>query len=243
MLLTTEGLTKKYRRGDVTVDALKDISLEVEERAFVTVTGPSGSGKTTLLLTLAGLLRPTSGTVTFRGESLAGLTDAQWAEFRSKNLGFVMQNFSLVPYLTAAENVALPLAVGKASAMEQRKQAASMLERVGLSDRANHLPRELSAGQQQRVAIARALASSPSLVLADEPTGNLDPLLAREVLGLLKRLNQEDRMSILMVTHSPEAAEAGTARLHLEAGRVASARGAVRYGRSARPAIEASDPV
>jgi putative ABC transport system ATP-binding protein len=171
------------------------------------------------------------------------LTDAQWAEFRSKNLGFVMQNFSLVPYLTAAENVALPLAVGKASAMEQRKQAASMLERVGLSDRANHLPRELSAGQQQRVAIARALASSPSLVLADEPTGNLDPLLAREVLGLLKRLNQEDRMSILMVTHSPEAAEAGTARLHLEAGRVASARGAVRYGRSARPAIEASDPV
>lgn len=242
MLLTTEGLSKQYRRGAVVVDALKDISLEVEERAFVTVTGPSGSGKTTLLLTVAGLLRPSSGTVTFRGKSLAGLTDAQWAEFRSKNLGFVMQNFSLVPYLSAAENVALPLAVAKVSGPEQRKKAASMLERVGLSDRANHLPRELSAGQQQRVAIARALASSPSLVLADEPTGNLDPMLAREVLGLLKRLNKEDKMSILMVTHSPEAAEAGTARLHLEAGQVASARGAVRYGRSARPAIEAGEP-
>jgi putative ABC transport system ATP-binding protein len=242
MLLTTEGLSKQYRRGAVVVDALKDISLEVEERAFVTVTGPSGSGKTTLLLTLAGLLRPSSGTVTFRGQPLASLTDAQWAEFRSKNLGFVMQNFSLVPYLSAAENVALPLAVAKVSGLEQRKKAASMLERVGLSDRANHLPRELSAGQQQRVAIARALASSPSLVLADEPTGNLDPLLAREVLGLLKRLNKEDKMSILMVTHSPEAAEAGTARLHLESGQVASARGAVRYGRTARPAVEASEP-
>jgi len=242
MLLTTEGLCKQYRRGGVTVDALKDISLEVEEGAFVTVTGPSGSGKTTLLLTLAGLLRPSGGNVTFRGQSLSGLSDAEWAEFRSRNLGFVMQNFSLVPYLTAAENVALPLSVGKVPGADQRLRAAALLERVGLSDRADHLPRELSAGQQQRVAIARALASSPALVLADEPTGNLDPLLAREVLGLLKRLNEEEHMAILMVTHSPEAAEAGTARLHLEAGRVASARGAVRYGRSARPAIEAGDP-
>jgi putative ABC transport system ATP-binding protein len=227
MLVATQGLSKRYRRGDVAVDALRDVTLSVEEGAFVAVTGPSGSGKTTLLLTIAGLLRPTAGRISFRGESLEGLSDAAWARFRSRNLGFVMQNFSLVPYLTAEENVALPLAMAGAGRAAQRTRAGELLERVGLLDRASHLPRELSAGQQQRVAIARALASSPALVLADEPTGNLDPLLARDVLGLLRRLNEEEGTAVLMVTHSPEAAAVGTARLHLEAGRVAAARGAL----------------
>jgi putative ABC transport system ATP-binding protein len=229
MLLSTRELSKRYRRGDVTVDALADVNLEVEEGAFVAVTGPSGSGKTTLLLTLAGLLRPTGGRIAFRGEPLEGLTDAQWAAFRGKNLGFVMQNFSLVPYLSALENVALPLAVGGTPREEQRRRAEELLARVGLADRASHLPRELSAGQQQRVAIARSLARSPALVLADEPTGNLDPALAKDVLGLLRRLNQEEGMAILMVTHSPEAAAVGTARVHLEAGRVVASHGGARH--------------
>jgi len=230
MLLSTVGLSKTYRRRDVMVAALDDVSLSVEEGAFATVTGPSGSGKTTLLLTLAGLLWPTAGSIRFRDRSLEGLSDAQWAAFRRENLGFVMQNFSLVPYLSAHENVCLPLAVGRVPKGEQRRRADELLDRVGLSGRAEHLPRELSAGQQQRVAIARALAGAPSLVLADEPTGNLDPQLSRDVLGLLQALNREEGMAILMVTHSPEAAGAGTARVHLEAGRVVSAHGAAQVG-------------
>ena len=219
-LLRTRGLTKRYQRRGVNVDALKDVDLEIEERAFVSVTGPSGSGKTTLLLTLAGLLKPSAGKISFRDQSLEGFSDAQWATFRQKNLGFVMQNFSLVPYLTAQENITLPLAIGGMSRAAQRKRALGLLSRVGLGERASHLPRELSAGQQQRVAIARALANEPALVLADEPTGNLDPALATDVLELLRSLNVESGTAILMVTHSPEAAEAGNARVHIEAGHV-----------------------
>ncbi len=220
MLLEVEGLGKRYVRGRVTVDALQGLSFQVPEGAFVTVTGPSGSGKTTLLLTLAGLLTPTAGRISFRGQGLEGCSDGAWAAFRRRNLGFVMQSFSLVPYLTAEENVALPLSLSGTAKDEQRERARLLLERVGLSDRATHLPRELSAGQQQRVAIARALANEPALVLADEPTGNLDPGLAREVLGLLQRLNAEQGLALLMVTHSPEAAALGSRRLHLEAGRL-----------------------
>ena len=223
MLLQTEGLGKRYQRRDVSVDALIGVDLAIEERSFVTVTGPSGSGKTTLLLTLAGLLKPTAGRIRFRDTQLEGFSDAQWAAFRHANLGFVMQNFSLVPYLSARENVTLPLVISGASAKAQRERALSLLERVGLADRAEHLPRELSAGQQQRVAIARALANDPALVLADEPTGNLDPALATDVLGLLQDLNAESGTAILMVTHSPEAARAGTHRVHIEAGRVVEA--------------------
>ncbi|MDA1195738.1 MAG: ABC transporter ATP-binding protein [Planctomycetota bacterium] len=220
MLIQARGLCKRFERGHVCVDALQDIDLDIEERAFTTVTGASGSGKTTLLLTLAGLLRPTAGSIQFRGAELAGLSDARWAAFRHEHLGFVMQNFSLVPYLTAHENVALPLAIGRGGRAEQHQRATALLERVGLANRADHLPRELSAGQQQRVAIARALANEPALVLADEPTGNLDPGLATDVLDLLRALNEEHGMAILMVTHSPEAARAGTARIHIDAGRV-----------------------
>ena len=220
MLLTTADLGKRYQRGDVAVDALIDVDLAIEERSFTTVTGPSGSGKTTLLLTLAGLLEPTAGTIRFRDTQLESFTDAQWAAFRHEHLGFVMQNFSLVPYLTARENVTLPMVISGASSKDQRERALALLERVDLGDRADHLPRELSAGQQQRVAIARALANDPALVLADEPTGNLDPALATDVLTLLQELNAERGTAILMVTHSPEAARTGTHRVHIEAGRV-----------------------
>ena len=220
MLLATQGLGKRYQRGRVAVEALRDVDLEIEERAFVTVTGPSGSGKTTLLLTLAGLLRPSAGTIRFREQALEGFSDAAWATFRRQNLGFVMQNFSLVPYLSALENVRLPMRLGGVPKSEQQARARALLDRVELAARAEHLPRELSAGQQQRVAIARALANDPALVLADEPTGNLDPALARDVLDLLRDLNRESGTSILMVTHSPEAAGAGTSRIHIEAGAV-----------------------
>ena len=223
MLLKTEGLCKRYERKGVAVDALKDVDLEIPDRAFVSVTGPSGSGKTTLLLTLAGLLKPTGGKIRYQDQQLEGFTDAEWASFRHQNLGFVMQNFSLVPYLTARENVTLPLAIAGASKSEQKERAMALLERIGLAERASHLPRELSAGQQQRVAIARALANDPGLVLADEPTGNLDPALARDVLSLLKQLNEESGTAILMVTHSPEAAQAGTHRVHIDEGRVVEA--------------------
>jgi putative ABC transport system ATP-binding protein len=205
------------------VDALKGVSLGIDEHAFVTVTGPSGSGKTTLLLTLAGLLKPTAGEIYFRDDPIHGLDDGAWANFRRANLGFVMQNFSLVPYLSAMDNVALPMVLAGVKQGEQHERARALLDRVDLGARCEHLPRELSAGQQQRVAIARALANEPALVLADEPTGNLDPGLADEVLGLLQHLNRDTGMAILMVTHSPHAAEAGTARIHIESGVVVPA--------------------
>jgi len=220
-LLEARGLTKRYLRGEVVVDALAGVDLVVPERAFVTVTGPSGSGKTTLLLTLAGLLSPTAGTIRFRDRALEQISDARWAAFRRDHLGFVMQNFSLVPYLSARENVALPMTLRGLSRPARLERADRLLAQVGLDRRGLHLPRELSAGQQQRVAIARALANGPDLLLADEPTGNLDPALAREVLEILGRLNAEQGTAILMVTHSPEAARAGNLRVHLEDGRVA----------------------
>ncbi len=223
MLLATQGLRKRYQRGDVSVDALVDVSLEVPEGSFTTLTGPSGSGKTTLLMLVSGLLTPSGGRILWRGQPIEGQGDAAWAAFRRRQLGFVMQAFSLVPYLTALENVALPLAVDGVDAVERRERARLLLDRVGLAGRSEHLPRELSAGQQQRVAIARALAGKPALVLADEPTGNLDPALARDVLALLTALNRDDGLTLLMVTHSPEAAAAGTQRIHLEAGRVVPA--------------------
>ncbi len=221
MLLRVDALCKRYAHADGPVDALKDVSLEVEEGAFVTVTGSSGSGKTTLLLALGGLLKPTSGEIRFRDLPLHDLPDAALANFRREHVGFVMQNFSLIPYLTAVRNVMVPLGLLGVPVAEQRERASTMLEDVGLSSRKNHLPRELSAGQQQRVAIARAMANRPALVLADEPTGNLDPGLSRDILGLLDSVHRDKRVTIVMVTHSPEAASHGTVRVRLEQGRLA----------------------
>lgn len=220
MLLRVRKLCKRYTIRGASVDALKNIDLDIEEGRFLTVTGPSGSGKSTLLLALGGLLGVTSGEVYFRDKPLHALRQGELAAFRSGHVGFVMQNFSLVPYLSAERNVMIPLALGGADRSTQRERAREQLARVGLADRARHLPRELSVGQQQRVAIARALANAPELILADEPTGNLDPDLATQTLDLLERLNQEHGLTIVMVTHSPEAAARGTQRVHLVEGQI-----------------------
>ena len=221
MLLRIDGLCKRYAHADGPVDALEDVSLDVEGGAFVTVTGASGSGKTTLLLAVGGLLRPTRGRIRFRDLSLHDMSDGALASFRREHVGFVMQNFSLIPYLTAMRNVMVPMGLLGVARKEQEERAAALLDEVGLAGRRNHYPRELSAGQQQRVAIARAMANRPSLVLADEPTGNLDPGLSRDILGLLRSVNERQGTTIMMVTHSPEAASHGNVRVRLDLGRLA----------------------
>ena len=214
-----EGVTKRYaHRGDQ-VYALREVGLQIARGSFLTVTGLSGSGKTTLLLTIGGLIRPTEGRVLVDGDDLCRLDPAGIAAYRNRKVGFVLQSFHLIPYLNALENVMVPMVLrGRNWAGEAR--ARELLDRLGLSDRREHLPRELSVGQQQRVAIARALANDPGLILADEPTGNLDPTLSREILGVLQELNQREGRTIIMVTHSPEAARVGSHRLHLDGGRV-----------------------
>jgi putative ABC transport system ATP-binding protein len=212
-LLENAGKAYTSRRG--TVYALRDVSLEIPTGSCVTITGPSGSGKTTLLLTLGGLIRPTSGRVLFQGVDLGGLSDAKLAKYRNQKVGFVLQTFNLVPYLSALENVMVPMMFTNGSSNGLAGRARDLLGRLGLGDRADHLPRELSVGQQQRVAIARALGNDPEVILADEPTGNLDPCLATEVLETLRELHEKDGRTVIMVTHSPEAARIGNRRLHL----------------------------
>ncbi len=220
MLLRVEKLSKQYPHADGPVDALKEVTFNVEKGMFVTITGPSGSGKSTLLLTLGGLIHPSSGDIFFRDNTLYSSSNNGLAGFRRKHVGFVMQNFSLIPYLSALKNVMIPLSLQKTDWETQKKRATDLLDSVGLNNRINHLPRELSAGQQQRVAIARAIANNPSLILADEPTGNLDPSLAQEILELLKVLNIERGITVIMVTHSPEAADFCTVRIHLNEGQL-----------------------
>jgi len=219
-ILHTEMLSKIYHHKDGMVNALKNISLTAEKGSFVTITGPSGSGKTTLLLTLAGLIRPSSGSFILMGKNLTHVNDSELALFRRQNVGFIMQSFALIPYLTAIQNVKLPLALIKMNKAMQQSKAAEVLETVGMGMRMNHLPRELSAGQQQRVAIARALVNSPSIIFADEPTGNLDPKLSVEILDFLKTINQKNNITVVMVTHSPVAAEYGNVRIHLDNGEI-----------------------
>jgi putative ABC transport system ATP-binding protein len=219
MFLELSSLVKQYAHADGTVYAVNDVSLRVEKGDFATVTGASGSGKTTLLLIIGGLLKPTSGTMQFEGRNIDLQSDRELTTFRSTHIGYVMQNFALIPYLTAAENVALAARMPGNKA-ERRQKAIELLRSVGLEDRANHYPRQLSAGQQQRVAIARALANDPTIILADEPTGNLDPALAREILDILKEINERQKTTIIMVTHSMEAAAYGTIRVQLNNGKV-----------------------
>jgi putative ABC transport system ATP-binding protein len=218
MILRTNNLCKKYLHKDGAVDALKNVSFEVKKGDFVTITGSSGSGKTTLLLTLAGLIKSSSGEIYFKDFRIDKAQDKQLSAFRKNNVGFVMQNFALVPYLSAIENVMLPLAIHKIKTRDQIPTAVALLELVGLEDRRNHLPRELSAGQQQRVAIARALINQPSVILADEPTGNLDPSLSEDILSLLKSINTDKGLTVLMVTHSPLAAKFGNFKIKLSNG-------------------------
>ncbi len=219
-MIRVASLWKTYDRADGPVHALCDVSIDVEAGSFTTIAGPSGAGKSTLLLALGGLLSATSGEIHFRDLPIHRMGDAELAAFRRDHVGFVMQSQSLIPYLTARANVALPLALQGVARSEKNGRARAALDAVGLGDRANHLPRELSAGQQQRATIARAMVTRPALLLADEPTGNLDPELAREILAVLRNLNREVGTTVVMVTHSPEAAALGTVRLRMSAGTI-----------------------
>jgi putative ABC transport system ATP-binding protein len=218
-MFTLEGVTKSYASRRGVVHALEAVTLRIEEGMFATVTGPSGSGKTTLLLTLGGLIRPTAGRVNFRGLDLGRLREKALAEYRNRSVGFVLQSFNLIPYLSAHENVMVPMSLSASRNGDRAQRAKDLMERLGLADRMNHLPRELSVGQQQRVAIARALSNNPEVILADEPTGNLDPALAAEILNVLRDLNEKEGRTVVLVTHSPEAAKAGRQHIRLADGR------------------------
>ena len=220
MLIQIKNLTKTYQRHDGAINAVNNLSLDIPKGSFVTITGSSGSGKTTLLLILGGLLRPTSGNMIYNGKEINLHSEEELANFRSNHVGFVMQSFALVPYLTAVENIMIALNVKNSDTPKNKQRAIELLEWVGLDDRTTHYPKELSAGQQQRVAIARALANNPDLLLADEPTGNLDPGLSEEILGILKEINQNHKTTIVMVTHSPMAAEYGNTKIQLKNGKL-----------------------
>ncbi len=220
MILKGENVLKQYQHTSGTISALDHVSFGVENGDFVTVTGPSGSGKSTLLLSIFGLIRLTSGTIFFNGDRIDNMSDRHLTEIRKKSVGYILQSFALVPYLTTIQNVMIPLALEKVPKKEQQTRAEEILEYVGLSDRKDHLPRELSAGQQQRVAIARSIVHRPQIIMADEPTGNLDPALSGEILEFLRKINRENKITIMMVTHSPMAAEFGTRRLHLSEGKI-----------------------
>ena len=213
------GVFKKYRRGDEEVQALVDFDFELEAGEFVVVTGPSGAGKSTLLHIAGGLDAPDSGTVAVGGQDVWAMSASARAAFRRRNLGFVFQFFNLVPMLSAVENVSLPLVLDGAPARAADARARELLERVGLGDRARHRPAELSGGQMQRVAVARALAARPSIILADEPTGNLDSQSSTEVLSLLRSLADEDGAAVVVVTHDQAAVGYGSRELHLVDGR------------------------
>jgi len=213
-MIRIENLSKTYNGKGNAVLALSQVSSSIEKGEFVSIVGPSGSGKTTLLLCIGGLIHPSSGKVSIDGASIYDLDVKKRAVFRLRNLGFVFQTFNLIPYLTALENVEIPLSLAGTSNGTQSERAAELLGKLGLADRLNHKPRELSIGQQQRVAIARALANNPKIILADEPTGNLDPDTTRETIGYLKLLNQTG-ITVVMVTHNPGAAEYAQRTLRL----------------------------
>jgi putative ABC transport system ATP-binding protein len=199
-------LHKSYRRGSQVIPVLQDITLTINEGEFLALMGPSGSGKTTLLNLIAGLDRPDSGQLSVQGIDLTLLSEAQLADWRAANVGFIFQFYHLIPVLTGFENVELPLLLTRLNRQERREHVELALELVGLSDRQHHYPGQLSGGQQQRVAIARALVTDPTLIAADEPTGDLDRQSASEIMDLLSRLNQDFHKTIIIVTHDPEAA-------------------------------------
>jgi putative ABC transport system ATP-binding protein len=217
-VIQTRDLTKEYIRDEFHVVALKDVNISISGGEFVALMGPSGSGKSTLLHLVAAMDAPTSGEITVLGQNLRTLSDREIAHWRNENVGFVFQSFNLIPVLTAMENVELPLKLTNLKKQERRDHATTALTLVGLGDRLSHFPRQLSGGQEQRVAIARAIVTDPKLLLADEPTGNLDAASAAEVLDLLSRLNSEFGKTVVMVTHDPNAASRASVVRHLEKG-------------------------
>ena len=211
-------LSRVFRQGEINVTALNRISLTIDEGEYLTLMGPSGSGKSTLLHIIAGIDRPTSGDCIVQEHNIAALDESELADWRNQNVGFVFQTFNLIPVLTAFENVELPLLLTRLSGKERRRLVTAALDMVGLGDRMKHLPRQLSGGQEQRVAIARALVTDPKLVVADEPTGNLDSHSATEVLEILQTLSRDAGKTVIVVTHDPKAATYGTRSIHLEKG-------------------------
>ena len=219
-IVVVRDLSKIYRQGDINVTALNSVSLDIAPGEFVVLMGPSGSGKSTLLHIIAGIDRPTSGSAKVQGIDIARLNESQLADWRNQNVGFVFQSFNLIPVLTAAENVELPLLLTNLSRKERRQQTQTALELVGLADRGHHRPDQMSGGQQQRVAIARALVTDPALIVADEPTGNLDAKSAGDVLEILQSLTRTAGKTVVMVTHDPKSASYGSRSLHLEKGEI-----------------------
>jgi putative ABC transport system ATP-binding protein len=219
-LVRIRDLTKNFQRGSERVEVLHRLDLEIPQGDFLALMGPSGSGKSTLLNLIGGLDRPTSGSIEIAGQEIGNLSEAALGRWRADNVGFVFQMYNLLPVLSAQRNVELPLLLTKLSASERKQRAAAALQLVGMSDRANHKPRELSGGQEQRVGIARAIVSDPTLLLCDEPTGDLDRKSGDEVLDLLQALNTQQGKTIIMVTHDPRAAERAKRVLHLEKGQL-----------------------
>jgi len=223
-MIVIEEVTKVYEMGSSQVRALDDVNLKVEERDFLAVMGPSGSGKSTLLYTAGGLLTPTKGEVTVNGTSIYQLTSQERTKFRRENIGFIFQTFELLLYLTALENVMLPLYLSGASSIEQEDRAKEALDRVGLANRAFHKPTELSGGEQQRVAIARGVVNNPTILLADEPTGNLDQKTGNAIMQLLCKLHENDELTIIVVTHDPAIAERANGMIEMIDGHVVTNR-------------------
>jgi putative ABC transport system ATP-binding protein len=217
-VISARELTKEFVRDEFHVVALKDVDIDIHKGEFVALMGPSGSGKSTLLHLIAAMDTPTGGEIRVLGHNLRELNDRQIAHWRNEHVGFIFQSFNLIPVLTAIENVELPLKLTSLKKQERMDHAATALKLVGLDDRMGHFPRQLSGGQEQRVAIARAIVTDPALILADEPTGNLDAASAQEILTILSRLNKEFGKTIVMVTHDPHAAKFASTIRHLEKG-------------------------
>lgn len=235
-LIICRGLTKSYFKGEVEITPLRSLDLDVAAGDFLALMGPSGSGKTTLLNLIAGIDRPTGGRLIVGGTDLASLSRGQLADWRSRHVGYVFQLYNLVPVLTAYENVELPLLLHDLSARERHERVSAALELVGIADRHDHYPRQLSGGQEQRVAIARAIVTDPSILVADEPTGDLDAESASAVMDLLSRLCEELRKTLIIVTHDARTAARARRVLHLEKGRLVESNGQVRSAVQAAPA-------
>lgn len=217
-IVNIQNVSKSYQRDSQIIPVLQNISLSVPEGEFFALMGPSGSGKTTLLNLIAGIDKPDSGTIMVANTNVVSLSESELADWRACHVGFIFQRYNLMPVLTAFENVELPLLLTKLSRKERQEHVKTALDIVGLGDRMNHYPRQLSGGQEQRVAIARAVVTDPTIIVADEPTGDLDKDSAEEILTLLERLNAEYKKTIVMVTHDPRAAEKAHVRRHLDKG-------------------------
>src|SRR5829696_1434294 len=222
-IVQATGLSKEFQRGQVKVVALEGVDVAVERGEFLALMGPSGSGKSTLLHLIAGMDKPTEGRLLVLGEEPANMSERALARWRNHHIGFVFQSFNLIPVLTAQENVELPLKLTSLPRARRREMSSTALKLVGLEDRLDHFPRQLSGGQEQRVAIARAIVTDPDILLADEPTGNLDAASARELLSLLQRLNKDFGKTIVMVTHDPHSAAAASRVIHLDKGKFVEA--------------------